>query len=222
MINLELANVSKRYVHNTNSVTAVNNVTLKIKKEEVAAIIGPSGSGKTTLLCLAGLLLTPDKGKIKIAGQEVNFMSRNNLAKTRAQKIGFIFQNFNLLPYLSALDNVLIAMDVNGKPNKSKAVDVLTKVGLSKRLHHLPGELSGGEQQRVSIARALVNNPEILLADEPTGNLDQKTGNEIIDMLWNLNTQFAKSILIVTHDLAIAKKAHNTWHLVDGNLSLHK
>ena len=201
-------------------VHALNDVSLEITKGEFLAIIGPSGSGKSTLMNMIGCLDRPDSGRYLLDGKDIAKMNDNQLAAIRNQKIGFIFQNFNLLTKLSALENVelpLLYGGVSGKERQEKALEALEKVGLANRARHLPTQLSGGQQQRVAIARALASNPAILLADEPTGALDTKTSKEIIDVMKQLN-ELGHTIILITHDLNVAQQAKRMVSIQDGQL----
>jgi len=217
---IELKGVTKIYKMDKVLVPALRGINLKIRKGEFVSIMGPSGSGKTTLMNLIGCLDRPTEGEIYIANKNVAKLGDDELAKLRREKIGFVFQQFNLIPRLTALENVELPMWFAGlskKKRRERAIELLKLVGLEKRIHHKPAELSGGERQRVSIARALANNPEIILADEPTGNLDTKTGKEIIEILKDLNKQ-GKTIVLVTHDETFAKEAERIIKIRDGRL----
>ncbi|RLG58161.1 MAG: hypothetical protein DRN95_04780 [Candidatus Hydrothermarchaeota archaeon] len=217
---IELKGVTKIYKMDKVLVPALRGINLKIRKGEFVSIMGPSGSGKTTLMNLIGCLDRPTEGEIYIANKNVAKLGDDELAKLRREKIGFVFQQFNLIPRLTALENVELPMWFAGlskKKRRERAVELLKLVGLEKRINHKPAELSGGERQRVSIARALANNPEIILADEPTGNLDTKTGKEIIEILKDLNKQ-GKTIVLVTHDETFAKEAERIIKIRDGRL----
>jgi putative ABC transport system ATP-binding protein len=210
----------KTYVMGSEEIHALRGVTIGIERGEYVAIMGPSGSGKSTLMNLIGCLDTPSKGSYLLNGKQVSQMNDNELARIRNEEIGFVFQTFNLLPRASALQNVelpLVYGGVQGKERSQRAKAALDKVELSSRMSHRPNELSGGQRQRVAIARALVNNPSILLADEPTGNLDSKTGNEIM-ALFALLHQSGNTIVLVTHEADIAAFAHRTIHLRDGKV----
>ena len=201
-------------------VSAACGINLEIKKGDFVAIVGPSGSGKSTMMNLVGALDMASKGDIFLDNQNIEHLSESDLATIRGKKIGFIFQNFNLIPTLTAMENVMLPMtfqEIDEEERRNKARELLNSVKLGHRLKHLPGELSGGERQRVAIARALANNPEVILADEPTGNLDSKTGTEIMEMLLNLNKQ-CKTIIMVTHDNELAKKARKIVRLRDGRI----
>ena len=220
---IELRNVEKIYNEGKeNEVRALRGVSLKVHEKDFIAIIGPSGSGKSTLLHMLGCLDKPTKGKVLIDGKDVSKMNDEDLARIRREKIGFVFQTFNLIPTLTALENVELPMKLNGKKAseaRERARELLKIVGLEKRLDHLPSQLSGGEQQRVAIARALANEPEIILADEPTGNLDSKTGFEIVKLMKKLNRE-GYTFVIVTHDLRIADFANKKIRIKDGKLEV--
>jgi putative ABC transport system ATP-binding protein len=210
----------KTYVMGSEEIHALRGVTIGIERGEYVAIMGPSGSGKSTLMNLIGCLDTPSKGSYLLNGKQVSQMNDNELARIRNEEIGFVFQTFNLLPRASALQNVelpLVYGGVQGKERTQRAKAALDKVELTARMGHRPNELSGGQRQRVAIARALVNNPSILLADEPTGNLDSKTGNEIMALFARLH-QAGNTIVLVTHEADIAAFAHRTIHLRDGKV----
>ena len=218
---IKLENVSKVYRMGETKVQALKNINLKIEKGENVVIIGPSGCGKSTLLHLMGCLDRPTKGKVLIDGRDVSKLSDNELAKIRREKIGFIFQFFYLIPTLTALENVMLPMTFAGVPSKEKirrAKELLKLVGLERRMYHKRSELSGGEIQRVAIARALANNPEIILADEPTGNLDSKSGKEVIKYLVRLNKEKNVTLVVVTHDLSIVKFFERKIYLKDGQI----
>jgi len=216
---IELKNICKTYnPDKKNEVRAVCDIDLEINKGDFVAIIGPSGSGKSTLMHIIGLLDKPDKGEYYLESQKVSDLKEKQLSKIRNQSIGFVFQSFNLLPRTTALNNVVLPLVYQKAKNRKKiALDKLKTVGLEKRQGHKPSELSGGEQQRVAIARALITDPEIILADEPTGNLDTKSGKEIIEIFKKLNKQ-GKTIIIVTHEAEIANQAKKTIKLRDGKI----
>ncbi|MDP4163668.1 MAG: ABC transporter ATP-binding protein [Bacillota bacterium] len=217
---IEIKNITKTYRLGGEDVHALDDVSITIQKGEFIAIIGPSGSGKSTLMNMIGCLDQPDSGQYFLDGEEMVRMNDNGLASVRNKKIGFIFQNFNLLPKLTAWENVELPLVYSGLPTKERrkmAYDSLNKVGLGERANHLPTQLSGGQQQRVAIARALVGNPPILLADEPTGALDSKTSKEILDILRELNSQ-EHTIILITHDMEIAKNAGRMISIQDGKL----
>ncbi|WP_277613925.1 ABC transporter ATP-binding protein [Neobacillus muris] len=217
---IEIKNMMKTYKLGGETVNALNNVSLEIEKGEFLAIIGPSGSGKSTLMNMLGCLDRPDQGTYKLDGKDIGKMDDNQLAAIRNQKIGFIFQNFNLLTKLTAVENVelpLLYAGVSTKERRERALDGLNKVGLKERAGHLPSQLSGGQQQRVAIARALASQPAILLADEPTGALDSKTSKEILQLMKELN-EAGHTIILITHDLEIAKQAKRMVSIQDGEL----
>ncbi len=216
---IEVLNVEKIYNKGTKSeISVLNDINLKIKKGNFVSIIGPSGSGKTTLLYILGCLLKPTNGIVKIDGLEVNKLSDSKLSKIRGEKIGFVFQQYNLIQSLNALENVTLSLRLNGKGKKLSetiGAELLGLVGLDKRIKHKPSELSGGEQQRVAIARALANDPKIVLADEPTGNLDTKTGEKILKVLKALNKR-GYTIIVITHDMKVAEHGKKIVKMRDG------
>ncbi len=206
----ELDSVSKTYMQGSNTITALSDVTLRIEEGEHISIQGSTGGGKSTLLQLLGVLDTPTKGSIRLEGREITAMSENELAKLRARTIGFIFQNYNLIPTLTAAENVecgLVPLDLDRAARQAAISEVLASVGLSDRSDHLPGQLSGGQQQRVAIARALVKKPRVILADEPTGNLDEETRDEIADLLEHVGSTHGLTLITVTHDSVLARRA---------------
>ncbi len=215
-----LKDVTKTYHMGDTTVHALAGINLEIAPGELTAIMGPSGSGKSTLMNILGCLDRPTSGSYSIEGLEVGKLNDDELAVMRNQKIGFVFQNFNLLPRMSALQNVALPMVYAGLPKAQRierAEKALAMVGLEDRKHHRPNELSGGQRQRVAIARALVNDPAIIMADEPTGNLDSKSGNEIMDIFGELNSQ-GRTIILVTHEPEIAVYARRVLHVRDGKL----
>ena len=217
---IDTQDIWKTYVMGSEEIHALRGVSISIERGEYVAIMGPSGSGKSTLMNLIGCLDTPSKGSYLLNGKQVSQMNDNELARIRNQEIGFVFQTFNLLPRASALQNVelpLIYAGVQGKDRAQRARAALEKVELISRMGHRPNELSGGQRQRVAIARALVNNPSILLADEPTGNLDSKTGNEIMALFARLH-EAGNTIILVTHEADIAAYARRTIHIRDGQV----
>ncbi len=217
---IKLQNVHKIYRLDGVEVSAVNGISLSINQGDFVALIGPSGSGKSTAMNLVGCLDTATKGDIFLGKHNIQNLSESDLAQVRGKQIGFIFQTFNLIPSLNALDNVALPMmfqNVSRTVRKTKAQKLLEQVGLANRMHHLPNQLSGGQRQRVAIARALVNDPEIILADEPTGNLDTKTGEEIMKLLKDLNRQ-GKTIILVTHNPELTKLANKIIKLKDGKI----
>ena len=217
---IELKNVWKIYELGEVKVPAVKDVSLRIQKGDYVVILGPSGSGKSTMMNMVGALDVPTKGQIFLDGKDIGLMSESELAQLRGKKIGFIFQQFNLIPTLTATQNVELPMmfyGISAMERLKRARDLLTKVGLGHRLYHLPTKLSGGEQQRVAVARALSNNPEVILADEPTGNLDSKTGTQIMALLDGLNNE-GHTIIMVTHDVEMIKHARRVVELKDGQI----
>jgi putative ABC transport system ATP-binding protein len=213
-------NLKREYVMGEEIVRALRGVDVMIRKNEFVAIMGPSGSGKSTLMNMIGCLDTPTEGEYWLNGHRVSELNDNELARIRNREIGFVFQTFNLLPRASALHNVelpLVYAGMGGKERKQLAEDALARVGLSDRKGHKPNELSGGQRQRVAIARALVNTPSILLADEPTGNLDSTTGQEIMALFENLHDQ-GQTIVLVTHEHDIAEHANRQVHILDGKV----
>ncbi|MHA2224690.1 MAG: ABC transporter ATP-binding protein [Candidatus Hodarchaeales archaeon] len=200
------------------SIIALNDINIHINKGDWISLIGPSGSGKTTLLNMIGCLDKPTEGNVIIDGTNITNLNQAQLTRFRREKIGLIFQQHYLIPYLTALENVMIAMYYHSVVDENMAIDALTKVGLKTRLNHKPSKLSGGEQQRVCIARALINAPKILVADEPTGNLDQKNGQIIMNLIHELHNE-GHTILIVTHNMDIAKQGNRILQIVDGKVS---
>ncbi|WP_449435417.1 ABC transporter ATP-binding protein [Pedobacter steynii] len=217
---IRLQNIEKVYRTDTVETLAINDISLDIEKGEFLSIMGPSGCGKSTLLNIMGLLDEPSRGNIKIAGEDITKFSDQQLAKFRNQKLGFIFQSYHLINDLQVLDNVelpLLYRAGSAKERRELATEALAKVGLSNRINHFPTQLSGGQRQRVAIARAIVGRPQIILADEPTGNLDSAMGNEIMDILINLNKNDGTTIVMVTHDENMAHKTHRLVRLFDGS-----
>ncbi len=217
---IQICNMCKMYKMGDNIINALNNVSLHIKKHEFVAIIGPSGSGKSTLMNMLGCLDVPSSGTYTLDGNEISKLNDNELADIRNKKIGFIFQGFNLLQKLTALENVelpLIYQGVSSKERHKRSKEALEIVGLGERIHHRPNELSGGQQQRVAIARALVSNPPIILADEPTGNLDTRSGAEIMRILKELHSN-GNTIILITHDNDIASQAMRMVRIQDGEI----
>jgi len=222
---LKVENVSKNYALGKRGVQALSNLSLEVKKGEFVAIMGPSGSGKTTLLNVLGCIDKPTSGKVLLDNIDVGNMPESQLYKIRRDKIGFVFQSFNLLPYLNARENVELPMENNGKSKterSARAKELLSLVGLSGREEHRPQRLSQGEQQRVAIARALANDPAIVLADEPTGNLDIKNKQEIVKLLANLNLNEGTTIIMVTHDGHVAAHTERILFLTDGKIAKEK
>ena len=215
---LEIKNVSKIYGEDTTKVVALNKVSLRVNKGDFIAVMGPSGSGKSTLLNIIGGLDCLSGGEVILEGKRIDNLDENTLVDIRRGEIAYVFQQYHLLPSLTALENVLLPLIFCGANREDeKALDILKRVGLEKRAEHKPSQLSGGEQQRVAIARALVNNPSLILADEPTGNMDQKTGREILGLFDQLNKE-GRTIIMVTHDPEIAKQAREIIVLQDGEI----
>ena len=223
---IELNNIEKDFMMGDEKIQALDNVSIKINEGEFTSIVGASGSGKSTMMNIIGLLDLPTKGHYVLDGFDTTSMSDDELSLYRNQKIGFVFQSFHLLPKASALKNVEMPMQYASAYNKdltdevirSRALKTLEKVGLGSRVHHLPNELSGGQRQRVAIARALVNNPKILLADEPTGALDSRTSEEILNLFQELNTQ-GVTVIIVTHDNNVARRCRRILRMTDGKIA---
>lgn len=217
---IQTENLFKTYNMGKVEVNALQGVDISIKQGEFVAIIGPSGSGKSTLMHILGCLDSPTKGSYTLDGINVEKLSKAKLAKIRNQKIGFVFQTFNLLPHINVLKNVelpLLYGGVNGSQREKRAIEVLNSVGLGDRLNHKPSELSGGQRQRVAIARAIVNNPSIILADEPTGNLDTTSGSDIMSIFSDLHKK-GNTVIVVTHDKSIADKADRVITIIDGKI----
>lgn len=217
---VRLENVKKKYFLGEELVEALAGVTLNIKKGEFTAIIGPSGSGKSTLMHVIGLLDTPTEGQVFLDDRDISTLNEDERAGLRNKHIGFVFQSFNLLSRTSAVDNVELPLIYSGLSQKERinlAKESLTAVGLKERFGHFPNQLSGGQQQRVAIARALVNKPDILMADEPTGNLDTKSGKEIMDILKKLHHE-GKTVILVTHDMDVAQNARRIIKIIDGKI----
>lgn len=219
---LSLSDVSKIYGSGHTAVKAVDNASLQVGQGEVVLIMGPSGSGKTTLLSIAGCLLSPTSGTVQIEDQVVTKLRETVRPQIRLENIGFIFQSFNLLSALTALENVEVVLRLAGvsrRESRQRAVELLNDLGLGNRLNHYPGQLSGGEKQRVAIARALANDPDLILADEPTANLDSRTGHKVVEILNQIAKEKGKSIVIVSHDMRIMDIADRVLQLEDGKLS---
>ena len=215
---LEIKNVSKQYHEGAARVTALDGVSLSIARGDFVAIMGPSGSGKSTLLNIIGGLDNVSGGEVVLEGNRIDSLSEGSLVSVRRGKIAYIFQQYHLLSSLTALENVLLPLTFAGSNDgKKQALELLKKVGLESRAHHKPGELSGGEQQRVAIARALISDPAVILADEPTGNVDQSTGKQIMGLLSGLNRE-GRTVIIVTHDPAVADYARTVIFLQDGRV----
>ncbi|MBB5019742.1 putative ABC transport system ATP-binding protein [Chitinivorax tropicus] len=219
---VSLINVAKSYQRGDQIVPVLTDISFDIKHGDFLGLMGPSGSGKSTLLNLIAGIDKPTSGQILVNGQDISTLGESALATWRASNVGFIFQFYNLMPVLNALENVELPLMLTGlttRERRSHAEAALAMVGLADRMHHYPNELSGGQQQRVAIARAIVTDPALIVADEPTGDLDRKSAGEILDMLDQLNTQLGKTIIMVTHDQRAAERAHAVRHLEKGELS---
>ncbi|MGA8853344.1 MAG: ABC transporter ATP-binding protein [Christiangramia sp.] len=216
---LSVQNLKKSYSSGSKELTVLENISFDIEEKETFAIVGPSGSGKTTLLGLCAGLDQPDSGKIELCGTMINDLNEDQRALLRNQKVGFVFQDFQLIPTLTALENVAVPLELRGD---KKAIQIsknlLEKVGLEDRFDHYPSQLSGGEQQRVALARAFSNKPAILFADEPTGNLDEETGKKVIELLIELNEESGTTLVIVTHDMELARKTQRILRLKGGKV----
>jgi putative ABC transport system ATP-binding protein len=218
---IQTENLTKVYQMGEDEVRALNGASFTIEKGEMLAIMGPSGSGKSTLMSIIGCLDVPTSGKYTLDGISVENMEDSKLSEIRGRKIGFVFQQFNLLARTSALENVMLPLTyagIAGKERQQRAMEALERVGLSDRVHHAPNELSGGQQQRVAIARAIVNQPAILLADEPTGALDSKTGVEIMELFQSLHKDHGQTVILVTHDFYVARHTDRIIKLSDGHI----
>jgi len=216
---LRLEGVSKRFHRGHETVVALDDVTFEVGPGEFVGLVGPSGSGKSTLLHLAGGLDQPDSGKVFVGDRELAGMSIGERAKMRRREIGFVFQFFHLIPTLTVAENVELPLTLDGSTDRAAVAEVLERVGLTDRADHLPGELSGGQMQRAAIARALIARPTLILADEPTGNLDSATGADVLDVLTAQVADAGASLVLVTHDANAASRAHRTLHLKDGKLT---
>ena len=217
---ISIKKIKKNYLQGKNIIKVLDDLSLEINSGEIVALLGKSGSGKSTLLSLLAGLDKPDQGAIFFDEKNLTKFSEDALCEWRAKNLGIVFQQFNLLPHLTALENVLLPLEINGQEDKDKALNWLRAVGLEDRVYHFPSMLSGGEQQRVAIARALVFEPPFLLADEPTGNLDSETGKKVIDILISIVREMKATMIIVTHDEELALKADRTVLLVDGKCHL--
>lgn len=218
---IELKEVVKEYRIRDNEIKALNGVNLKIEKATMVAVVGKSGSGKTTLLNVIGALDRPTSGEVYVDGLDLNKLTEKDLVKYRSSKVGFVFQDYNLIPNLNGLENVMLAMEYAGRPNeeaRKRALELLEVVIMDHRAYHRPSRLSGGEQQRVAIARALANDPPLLLADEPTGNLDSETGKDIVKLLKHFVEEKGKTAIVVTHDSSITEIAHEHINIRDGRI----
>ncbi len=216
---LSAASLTKEYQSGDHQLTVLREVTFSIPQGEFVAIVGPSGSGKTTLLGLLAGLDTPTRGTVQLDGVDITALDEDERARLRGEKVGFVFQSFQLIPTLTAMENVQVPLELRGEDHApERARDVLQRVGLGDRLHHFPTQLSGGEQQRVAIARAFANHPRILFADEPTGNLDSDSGTRIVELLEALNRESHSTVVLVTHDLTLARRSRRIIRLSDGSV----
>lgn len=219
---LELKNVVKTYISGNTQFNALDGVSFQIHEGEFVSITGPSGSGKSTLMHIIGLLDNPTSGQVLLQGRDISKLDENQMARIRNVTLGFVFQQFNLLAKTSSLENTMLPLlysDVPKSKRQDIALEMLTKVGLNDKLKNTPAQLSGGQQQRVAIARALVNDPKIILADEPTGNLDSKSGKDVLDLFHHLNKKEGRTIVIVTHDMDIARQANRIIIIKDGKVN---
>ena len=217
--------LSKEYMSGGRPLRVLDRVDLDVEPESFVAIAGPSGSGKTTLLGLLAGLDQPTEGRVIVAGEDLFSLTEDGRARFRAENVGFVFQTFHLLPTLTALENVMVPLELlgsgrdrNGRPIRERGHELLERVGLGDRANHYPAQLSGGEQQRVALARAFANDPRILFADEPTGNLDRRTGRRVVELLEELNHESRTTLILVTHDMDLAARAHRTISLADGRI----
>jgi putative ABC transport system ATP-binding protein len=208
--------LTKEYLSGGQPLAVLKDITFEIASGELVAIVGPSGSGKTTLLGLLAGLDRPSRGRVVVDGQDLNRLTEDGLARFRADRIGFVFQSFHLIPTLTARENVQVPLELRGEDGAARADELLARVGLAGREHHYPAQLSGGEQQRVALARAFCNRPRILFADEPTGNLDHTTGARVVDIMMELNRELGTTTVLVTHDLELAQKTRRIIRLSDG------
>lgn len=216
---LKITGLEKTYLSGKKQLTVLHDISFEVDKGQTFSIVGPSGSGKTTLLGLCAGLDRPTKGDVELCGQDLNSLNEDQRAQLRNKEVGFIFQNFQLLPTLTALENVSVPLELQGDKNAEQQSKVLLeKVGLADRIHHYPSQLSGGEQQRVALARAFSNSPSILFADEPTGNLDEETGEKVIKLLFDLNKENGTTLVIITHDLELANRTQQILKLKGGKI----
>jgi len=216
---LKIHELEKTYKSGSKSITVLHDISFEVEKGQTFSIVGPSGSGKTTLLGLCAGLDYPDKGSVELCGHKLEALNEDERARLRNDEVGFIFQNFQLLPTLTALENVIVPLELQGSKDAQKVgLELLDKVGLSDRVHHYPSQLSGGEQQRVALARAFSNKPSILFADEPTGNLDEETGEKVIQLLFDLNKEAGTTLVIISHDLDLANRTQQILRLKGGKL----
>ncbi|HIB47865.1 MAG TPA: ABC transporter ATP-binding protein [Flavobacteriaceae bacterium] len=216
---LKINGLEKTYTSGQKQLTVLKNISFDVEKGQTFSIVGPSGSGKTTLLGLCAGLDNPNAGSVELCGYDLNTLNEDERAQLRNREVGFIFQNFQLLPTLTALENVSVPLELQEDKNaKTKSIELLEKVGLGDRMHHYPSQLSGGEQQRVALARAFSNRPSILFADEPTGNLDEETGENVIRLLFELNKEAGTTLVIISHDLELANRTQQILRLKGGQI----
>ncbi len=215
---LRSESLTQTYLSGGRPLTVLNDITFSLERGGFLAIVGPSGSGKTTLLGLLAGLDRPTSGRVSLDGQDLGSLTEDQRARLRAEKVGFVFQSFQLIPTLTARENVQVPLELRGEPAEARAQELLERVGLGDRAHHYPAQLSGGEQQRVALARAFSIRPQILFADEPTGNLDAKTGATIITLMEELNRELGTTLVLVTHDHDLAQRARRTIRLFDGRV----
>jgi len=216
---LKIHELEKTYISGSKKLTVLSDISFEVEQGSIFSIVGPSGSGKTTLLGLCAGLDHPSAGNIELCGSNLKELDEDELAQLRNKEVGFIFQNFQLLPTLTALENVIVPLELQGYKNAAKVgMELLEKVGLADRFHHYPSQLSGGEQQRVALARAFSNKPSILFADEPTGNLDEETGEKVIQLLFELNKEAGTTLVIITHDLELANRTQQILRLKGGKI----
>jgi len=216
---LKITGLEKQYTSGDKQLTVLKDISFEVEKGQTFAIVGPSGSGKTTLLGLCAGLDRPDAGRVELCGYDLDTLNEDERAALRNKEVGFIFQNFQLLPTLTALENVSVPLELQGANDAlKKSRELLEKVGLGDRVHHFPSQLSGGEQQRVALARAFSNSPSILFADEPTGNLDEETGEKVISLLFNLNKEAGTTLVIISHDLDLANRTQQILRLKGGQI----
>ncbi|WP_378173970.1 ABC transporter ATP-binding protein [Aquimarina sp. SS2-1] len=216
---LKIHELEKTYSSGSKKLTVLHHISFEVEKGATFSIVGPSGSGKTTLLGLCAGLDQPDSGSVELCGQRLDELDEDERAQLRNKEVGFIFQNFQLLPTLTALENVMVPLELQGAKNAAKkSIELLEKVGLKDRFHHYPSQLSGGEQQRVALARAFSNSPSILFADEPTGNLDEETGEKVIQLLFELNKEAGTTLVIISHDLDLANRTQQILRLKGGKI----
>jgi putative ABC transport system ATP-binding protein len=216
---LKITGLEKTYTSGNKQLTVLHDISFEVERGQTFSIVGPSGSGKTTLLGLCAGLDSPNAGSVELCGQDLNSLNEDERAQLRNKEVGFIFQNFQLLPTLTALENVSVPLELQGNKDATKKSKILLeKVGLADRMHHYPSQLSGGEQQRVALARAFANAPSILFADEPTGNLDEETGEKVIQLLFDLNKENGTTLVIISHDLELAHRTQQILRLKGGTI----